>query len=322
MRVLYRLICVRGALWSLRIARMLAEHPAVPPYYNQAAPSTSSSIRENMISRSLQGFALAILFAATVQAQQPNSSVGQRKLVIVGAALFMPLMTDISRRFEGLNPGVRIELRLTGVAEGLSIVRAGAADIAMLQRGLQNGERNLFGHPIARDGVAILVNGDNPVKNLASRDLIGILTGRIANWKSLGGRDAPVKLAWRTGEGSTYFILEYLKLKREQIGPNIVVTDNDDAIRFAASEPNAVTIASVASSERSVKAGTVIKLLTFEGIPAASRTIQNHAYPLSRPLLLVTRAVPEGLQKRFIDYSGSPRVLDLQLKYGFVPYQE
>jgi phosphate transport system substrate-binding protein len=265
-----------------------------------------------MISRSLQGFALAILFAATVQAQQPNSSVGQRKLVIVGAALFMPLMTDISRRFEGLNPGVRIELRLTGVAEGLSIVRAGAADIAMLQRGLQNGERNLFGHPIARDGVAILVNGDNPVKNLASRDLIGILTGRIANWKSLGGRDAPVKLAWRTGEGSTYFILEYLKLKREQIGPNIVVTDNDDA----------VTIASVASSERSVKAGTVIKLLTFEGIPAASRTIQNHAYPLSRPLLLVTRAVPEGLQKRFIDYSGSPRVLDLQLKYGFVPYQE
>ncbi|MGZ5161578.1 MAG: substrate-binding domain-containing protein [Burkholderiales bacterium] len=275
-----------------------------------------------MIRRTLHGFALAVLFSVTAHAQQPSSSVSQRKLVIVGAALFMPLMTDIGRRFEALYPGVRIELRLTGVAEGLSIVRAGAADIAMLQRSLQNEERILFGHPIARDGVAVLVNRDNPVKNVSSRELAGILTGRISNWKTLGGRDAPVKLAWRTGEGSTYFLLEYLKLKREQVGPNIVVSDNDDAIRFTASDPNAVSFASVASSERSAKAGTAIKLLTFDGLPAASRTIQNHAYPLSRPLLLVTRTLPEGLQKQFIDYSGSPQVLDLQLKYGFVPYQE
>jgi phosphate transport system substrate-binding protein len=276
-----------------------------------------------MIRRTLQGFALAFLLAATyVHAQQPSSSVAQRNLVIVGAVLFMPLMTDIARRFEALYPGVRIELRLTGVAEGLSIVRAGGADIAMLQRGLQNPERDLFGHPIARDGLAVVVNRDNPVKNVSRRGLTDILMGRIANWKSLGGRDAPIKLAWRTGEGSTYFILDYLKLRGEQIGPNITVADNDEAIKFVATEPNGVALASVASSERSIRAGTAIQMLAFDGLPAASRTIHNHAYPLSRPLLLVTRTVPEGLQKQFIDYSGSPRVLDLQLKYGFVPYQD
>ncbi|MGZ3543125.1 MAG: substrate-binding domain-containing protein [Burkholderiales bacterium] len=275
-----------------------------------------------MIRRILQGLALAVLFAVTAHAQQPNSPVAQRKLVIAGGTVFMPLMTDIARRFEALYPGVRVEFRSTGAAEALLAMRRGGVDVAMLQRALQVGERDLFGYPIARDGSAVVVNRDNPVKNITSRELIGVLTGRIANWKALGGADAPIRLAWRPGQGSTYFILEYLKLKREQIGPHIEVANNDDAIKFAASNPNSIVLASVAMSERKLKTGAAIQMLAFDGLPAASRTIQNHAYPLSRPLMLVTRAVPEGLQKEFIDYSGSPRVLDLQLKYGFVPYEE
>ncbi|HEV7394668.1 MAG TPA: substrate-binding domain-containing protein [Burkholderiales bacterium] len=277
-----------------------------------------------MIRRILQAFALALLFAAThLHAQQPNSSVAQRKLILGGATLFMPLMTDIARRFEGLYPDVRIELRLMGASDGLSGVRSGSAAIAMLPRALQDGERDLFGYPIARDGLAVIVNRDNPIKNITSKDLIGILTGRIANWKLLGGRDSPIRLAWYTGDGrgSTYFILQYLKLKREQINPHTALATNDDAIKFVASNPDGVALASVAISEQRIKTGSAVQMLAFDGMPAASRTIQNHAYPLSRPLMLVTRAVPEGRQKEFIDYSGSPRVLDLQLKYGFVPYE-
>src|SRR5689334_7599446 len=132
-----------------------------------------------MFLRYLQAVVLAALVSITspVEAQKPSSSTEQPKLVVVGAVLFMPLMVDIARRFESLNPGVHIEVRLTGVAEGLSIVRAGHADIAMLQRPLQNNERELFGHAIARDGVAVIVNGDNPLKNFTSRELTGILTG-------------------------------------------------------------------------------------------------------------------------------------------------
>jgi phosphate transport system substrate-binding protein len=193
--------------------------------------------------------------------------------------------------------------------------------MAMLPRPLRSGEEDLFAYAIARGGVAILVNRENRVSNITRAELADILTGRIANWKTLGGADAPVRLAWRTGEGSAYFIVDYLKLKREQVRPSLMVDGNDESIRFAASEPNGITFASVAASERSTKAGIPIKLLTFEGIPAATRTIQNRAYPLSRPLMLVTRSVAEGLQKRFIDYAGSPPVLDLQLKHGVVPFE-
>jgi phosphate transport system substrate-binding protein len=280
--------------------------------------------KRTMFFRYLQALALAALVSVTshVEAQKPGSSTEQRKLVVVGAVLFMPLMVDIGRRFESLNPGVHIEVRLTGVAEGLSIVRAGHADIAMLQRPLQNNERELFGHAIARDGVAVIVNGDNPLKNITSKELTGILTGRIDNWKALNGRDLPVRLSWRKGEGSTYFLLDYLKLKPEQLGPHSISVDNDDSIKFVASNAGAVSLASVAASERAIKTGAAIRALPFDGFPASSRMIQNHAYPLSRPLLLVTRTLPQGLQQRFIDYSGSPQVLDLQLKYGFVPYEQ
>ena len=75
-------------------------------------------------------------------------------------------------------------------------------------------------------------------------------------------------------------------------------------------------------AERSAQAGVGIKLLAYNGSTASSRTIQNHNYMLSRPMTLVTHYLPQGLQKQFIDYALSSDVVDLQVKYGFVPYQE
>ncbi|HEY0337403.1 MAG TPA: hypothetical protein VGC70_08700, partial [Burkholderiales bacterium] len=75
-------------------------------------------------------------------------------------------------------------------------------------------------------------------------------------------------------------------------------------------------------SERSIRSGLSIKLVAYNGVPASSRSIQNHDYALSRPLTLITRQLPQGLQKHFIDYALSHDVIDLQVKFGFVPYQE
>lgn len=268
-------------------------------------------------------FVFLTIVVHTVQAQQaaPSASTA-RKLTIVGTSLFQPLVTDIARRFESLHPGVSIELQAGGSGKGLADVRSGAADITMMPRALKSDERDVFAYPIARGGVAVIVNQSNPVKDMTSGELTGVLTGRITNWKSLGGRDAPINLAWRNGQGSTVSVLEHLKLKRDVITRNVAIATNDDAIKFVVSDSNGVALASVAISTRSMQAGAPIKLLSFNGFPAASRTIQNHTYELSRPLLLVTRQPAAGIQKEFVDYAGSARVIDLQLKYGFVPYQE
>jgi phosphate transport system substrate-binding protein len=222
-----------------------------------------------------------------------------------------------------MHPGIKIDVAALGSAKGVAELRAGAADIAMTSRGPLNNERDLFAFPIARDGVGIVVHRDNPVRDITTRQLTQVITGQILNWKGLGGRDAPIDLAWRSkGEGSTEFIMEALNVKREHIRRHELIASNADAIRFAATNPNGIAIANVGDSERSVRRGAAIKLLSFNGFEASTRTIQNHVYALSRPVTLLTRRLPEGLQKQFIDYATSGRVIDLQLKHGFVPYQE
>ncbi|MGZ5136625.1 MAG: substrate-binding domain-containing protein [Burkholderiales bacterium] len=274
----------------------------------------------------LQVLALALLSLVEVPhalGQQSAGAAGvHTKLTIGGSFLLVPIMTDMARRFEGLNPGVRIDVQSSGTGKGLADVRSGVSDIAMAPRALREAERDLFGFPIARDGVAVIVNTANPVRGISSSQLTDILVGRIFNWTALNGLDAPVKLAWRQGEGSTEFILEHLKLRRAQIGPHTAIVTNDDAIKFVANTPDGIALASVGLSERSARERTPIRLLAYNGFPAASRTIQNHVYSLSRPLTLITRRPPEGVQKQFIDFATSKRVVDLQLKYGFVPYEE
>ena len=268
--------------------------------------------------------ALLPLIALAVQAPASAASTApQRKLTVAGSSLLAPLVSDVARRFERMHSGVKIDVRPGGSGQGVAELRSGSADIGMVSRALINSERDLFPFHIARDGLAVVVHRDNPVKSINALQLTELLRGRLVNWKALGGRDAPVILAWRSkGQGSVEFILEHLNLSREQIGPHRVVIENADAIRFAAGNPNAVTLASVGDSERSAHANVAIKLLAYDGVAASNRNLQNRSYALSRPLTLLTRLPPEGLQKQFLDYALSAQVVDLQVKNGFVPYQE
>ena len=265
--------------------------------------------------------ALYSLLASSGHAQESTPKL-RGKLTVSGAATLFPLVNDIALRYEHLYPGVRIDVRSVGSGNGVADVRSGAADIGMLSRALLNNERDLFSYPVARDGVAVVVHRDNPVKGITTQQLSALLTGQLTNWKTLTGRDAPVNVAWRRGHGSFELMLERLNLRREQIVGHVLTGPTEDGIKFAAADTNGLTLASVGESERSMRSGVPIKLLAYNGVPASIRTIQAHDYALSRPLTLITRQLPQGLQKQFIDYALSKDVIDLQVKHGFVPYQE
>jgi phosphate transport system substrate-binding protein len=268
---------------------------------------------------------LSCLTVGSAQAAQSSGASRplQGKLTVSGAFLLQPLMADIGRRFESLHPRVKIDVRSGGSQKGMSDLRSGAADIGMVSRALLENERDLFAFHVARDGLAVVVHRDNPLKDMNAAQVRDVLTGRAANWKEFGGRDAPVQLAWRSnGQGSVEFVFEHFKLKREQIGRHTSVVENSDAIKFVAANPHAVTLASVGDAERSAQAGVPIKLLAYNGTPASNRNLQNRSYALSRPLTLVTRRLPEGLQRQFIDYALSNDVIDLLVNHGFVAYQD
>ena len=182
---------------------------------------------------------------------------------------------------------------------------------------------DLFAFPIARDGVALIVHRDNPVRGLTAQQAIGIFTGKITNWKALGGRDAAVTLIWRAkGQGSVELLSEHLNFSHADVRAHATIVENEAVIREVEANPNAIAPVSLGDSESKAQAGARIKLLAFVGTPASSKTIRNGSYALARPLALVTRRLPDGLGKRFIDFALSGHVADLFAKHAFVPYQE
>ena len=248
---------------------------------------------------------------------------GAQALVVTGSSTVSPLMIEVARRFEGLNPGVRIEVRSVGSAKGISDLRAGVADIGMVSRQLIESERDLFAFPLCRDGAAIVVHRTNPLTGLTSQQLADVITGRVTDWKQLGAPAGAIRLAWRTeGQAIPELIQQHLKLRRQQIRSHTTIFENADAIDFVANDRNAITLAALGVAERSLRSGAAIKLLAYQGVPASTRAVRDHTYVLSRPLALVTRSTPTGLQKRLIDYAASGAARDLQEKHGFVPYTD
>lgn len=92
-------------------------------------------------------------------------------------------------------------------------------------------------------------------------------------------------------------------------------------MRFVERDRNGLTVTALGVAERRARSGAPISLLTYEGVVASTRSVRDRTYTLSRPLLLVTRSVPAGPQKRLIDYALSTAVTDLHEKHGFVPYE-
>lgn len=263
-------------------------------------------------------------YALTLLLLLPPLAHGQpSSLVVSGSSTIYPLMTDIVRRFESANPGVKVEVSSGGSGKGIADLRAGTSDIGMVSRQLAENERDLFAFPLCRDGAAIVVHRTNPLAGLRAQQLAAVLTGAVTDWKQLGGKPGPIRLAWRSeGQAIPELVLNQLKLRPEQVRSKKTIFENADAIAFVANDRNAITLAALGVAERSIKSGMAIKLLAYEGVPASTRAVRDHTYALSRPLTLVTRSQPAGLTKRLIEYAGSRAVGDLQEQHGFVPYQD
>lgn len=243
------------------------------------------------------------------------------RLRLTGSTTMAPLMAEIAKRFQIRHHDVQIEVQLGGSGQGISDVRSGKADIGLVSRILGETERNFHGIPIARDGVAVIVHKDNPVSALSNRQLLDIYSGKTTNWRHVGGRDAPLHvLAGPAEGGSSELFSHYLRLPYEQIKAQGRVAANADRIAAVAADPHAIIWVSVGEAERKARDGVPIKLLTIDGVAAGSRNVRNGNYPISRPLLLVTRRAPTGTARAFIEFCVSSQVTDLVLAFDFVPY--
>lgn len=268
---------------------------------------------------------LAFVCAIAEAAEKRTAASGalSGRLLLSGSSTMAPLMKEIGKRFQALHPNVRIEVQAGGSERGIGDVRGGKADIGMVSRALTGQESDLYGFPIARDGVCLILHRENPVRTLTDRQVADIYTGRIGNWKKVGGRDAPITvLNPKAGYASTKLFTEYFNIRSADIRADQVVGDNPTRIRAIADNPNAIAYVSVGEAERTAQAGAPIKLMPMDGVAASSTNILSGNFPIFRPLTLVTRRLPAGVAKAFIEFSLSSQVTALVQTHNFVPYPD
>ncbi|OAI39236.1 hypothetical protein AYO40_01310 [Planctomycetaceae bacterium SCGC AG-212-D15] len=243
------------------------------------------------------------------------------KLVLSGSTTLGPLMADIARRLNQLYPGLEVEVRKGGSTRGIQDARHGTVNVGMSSRSLQAAERELHSFAVARDGVCFLVHKDNPVTGLDREQELAILTNKVKNWKEVGGRDTPIVVVARSeGRSEVELMTNHFHIKPADIKAQTKVGDNQDAVAAAANDPNAITFMSVGEASEEAKKGKPIKLLASEGVAATPENVATSTFPITRPLILVTRELPTGASKVLVDYALSSKVRDLIQSHGFVPY--
>lgn len=245
------------------------------------------------------------------------------RLLITGSTTMQPLVQAIAERFRALHPAVAIEVQGGGSSRGIADPREGKADIGMAARVLHEKESDLVSHAIARDGVALIVHRSNPVQALSDEQVAAIFTGKLRDWREVGGTPGAIRVVSRPeGRGSIDLFTRYYKIDAAQIQAAAYIGDNAAMIADVATHPQTIAFMSASESARSAQKGEPIRLLTIGGVAPSSLSIKTGQYPLTRPLMLVTKGSPQGLANAFIKFALSPQNNDLTLAHGFVPYQD
>lgn len=264
--------------------------------------------------------ALAAL-ATKAHAAPPGGPAAATMLTIAGSGTMSPLVQAIAERFREQRPEIAITVRPVGSDRGLHALRASQIDIAMFSRPLDENMTDLVGVPIARDGVSLVVHRDNPVVNLTSAQISAIYRRQTGNWRAVGGEDRAIRvLAPEPGRSSAELFSRHFGVDLSPIPAANIVSSNAQRLAAVAGDRGAIVFMSIGEAERAVQAGQPVHLVGVDGIAATSRNVRKGDFPIARPLTLVTRGLPKGLAREFIEFALSSSVTGLIRQLDFVPY--
>ena len=167
---------------------------------------------------------------------------------------------------------------------------------------------------LAYDGIAVIVNPENPLTDLSLADIAKIYTGEVTNWKDLGGNDAEIVVIGREAGSGTRDGFESITETKDACVYRQELTSTGDVITTVANNPDAIGYASLASLKDTVKAVTV------DGVAPSEDTVKDGSYKIQRPFVLVTK---EGVElsetaQSFMDYATSADSADIIRQAGAV----
>ena len=255
------------------------------------------------------------LFAGCGQKANDNGTTTGGTVSTDGSTSMEKVIGALGESFMEANSGTTFTYNPTG--SGIQAVSEGRCDIGLSSRALKDDEKasGLKETTLALDGIAIIVNPQNPVKDLSLEQIAKIYTGEITNWKDVGGNDAEIVLIGREAGSGTRDGFESITDTKDACQYRQELTSTGDVITTVSQNPNAIGYASLAAIKDSVKA------LTVNGVAPTEATVKDGTYLVQRPFVLVTKegvALSETAQK-FFDFATSADAASIISAAGAVP---
>lgn len=257
------------------------------------------------------------LFAGCGQKANDNGTTAAGGTVATdGSTSMEKVIGALGESFMEANKGTTFTYNPTGSGSGIQAVSEGRCDIGLSSRALKDDEKaaGLKETIVALDGIAIIVNPQNPVKDLSLEQIAKIYTGEITNWKDVGGNDAQVVLIGREAASGTRDGFESITGTKDKCQYRQELTSTGDVITTVSQNPDAIGYASLASIKDSAKA------LNVDGVTPSEASVKDGSYKVQRPFVLVTvegKALSSAAQS-FFDYATSADAADIIAKAGAV----
>lgn len=257
------------------------------------------------------------LFAGCGQKANDNGTTTGGTVATDGSTSMEKVIGALGESFMEANKGTTFTYNPTGSGSGIQAVSEGRCDIGLSSRALKDDEKTsgLKETTLALDGIAIIVNPQNPVQDLTLEQIAKIYTGEITNWKDVGGSDAEIVRIGREAGSGTRDGFESITDTKDACQYRQELTSTGDVIATVSQNPNAIGYASLAAIKDSVKA------LTVNGVAPTEATVKDGTYLVQRPFVLVTKegaALSETAQK-FFDFATSADATSIISAAGAVP---
>jgi phosphate transport system substrate-binding protein len=266
-----------------------------------------------------------VLVAGCGGSSSDGTSEYSGNVKVSGSTTVLPLAQEAAAGFMDANSDANVDVQGGGSSVGITQVKEGVVNIGTSSRDLkpeENSDNSLVPTKIALDVIAMAVNPNVTVDNLTRQQASDIFTGRITNWKDVGGADASIIVVVRDKASGT----------REMFDQKVLGTTSDKPVEPVASaiecNANGIMRETVASKPNSIgylSLGYVnnkLKAVNLDGVVPSLANALNKSYSLSRFLYMVTKGEPGGTVKGYIDYVLSDQFQNDVVATEYIPIKQ
>ena len=253
------------------------------------------------------GMVISLIVALAVLVWPADEALSAA-ITIAGNGPELRMVERLTRAFEKQHLGAVVEIRWDPSFQPTHMVKSGEADFAVTGQT----DPDLIATPIAWDGIAVVVDFANPLREITSRQLAAMFSGLVTQWSDVGGIDARIELIDRPSNQLIRGTFETILDIVGKIPPSAHVSRSDQrAISSVAGNGSAVTYVSLGVALDAVTYGVGVALLNVDQVEPAKQTVSDGRYRLRRPILLLRKHESNSTAASFVDFALSNEAKDI-----------